>query len=235
MLDWAGRKEGTAVAMITPCPAILRKGGVERGWPDIPAYSEQCGKLRDSVIALLHDRPDITTVILSARWSVLPRVLYRGAPESQSEESGRVLLREGMTELLDAIGTAKKVVLFLDVPEVPLADPASCAATMGRLLRRPCTIDIDALVWRHYSGVQRHGHDVLLEAAAGRPNVTVVDSGASLCSSDRCRTWLNGEFLYRDSDHIRRNLTGLTTSALAELLHLDVALRASDGASASRR
>ena len=53
-----------------------------------------------------------------------------------------------------------------------------------------------------------------------------------MCSATACRTFLNGEFLYRDGGHIRRNLNRTTQERLAELLHLGEAL---DGAIRSSR
>jgi hypothetical protein len=41
-----------------------------------------------------------------------------------------------------------------------------------------------------------------------------------LCDGKECATWLNGEFIYRDSGHLRRNLAPETYRLLSEAFGL---------------
>ncbi len=47
----------------------------------------------------------------------------------------------------------------------------------------------------------------------------------NLCKGDRCATIVEGEFIYRDSVHFRRNLKPETLNALIAKLGLEAALR----------
>ena len=231
MLDWAGRLEETAFVLVDPCPAILRKGNVERSRPEVPNYTENCTKQRGSVLALLRERADIDTVLLSASWSTLSRVLHRGISEQRPQSTGAELLYGGMKELLDELGPSKKVVLFLNIPSIQNVDPANCVLSNSTRFRRPCAADLEKLSWQTFDGEQRPIFAALRAAAAARPNVIVVDIAAALCANEgRCRAWLNGELLYRDQSHIRRNLSEPTVAALGDLLNLRQVLRQPIGA-----
>ena len=48
-----------------------------------------------------------------------------------------------------------------------------------------------------------------------------------MCRAENCITVLDGEDLYRDTNHIRRNLRETTYVELARLLGLDALLHAS--------
>jgi hypothetical protein len=61
--------------------------------------------------------------------------------------------------------------------------------------------------------------------AAKWPNVSAYFPGSIMCENENCMTKLNGEFLYRDAGHIRRNLTERTRMDLARILHLDEIFR----------
>ena len=231
VLDWAGRLEETAVVLVSPCPAILRKGNVERDRPEIPKYTENCTKQRSSVLALLRERADIDTVLLSTHWLTLSWVVHRGTPEQPPQSTGAELLYDGMKELLDELGPSKKIVLFLDIPGFLHKNPANCVSSNRTLLRQPCTDDLEALSWKVFNGEQPPIFAALRAAAAARPNVIVVDTAAALCVDEgRCRVWLNGEFLYMDRHHIRRNLSEPTVAALGDLLNLRQVLRQPIGA-----
>ncbi|MFQ3458226.1 acyltransferase family protein [Bradyrhizobium sp. UFLA01-814] len=225
ILNWTGLADNTAIGLVNPCPGIVENGKVERYWPDNPAYSSQCGRQRASVLELLRNRPEIGTVILSARWSDLPTMLYRGNSNVRSEALGLRLLSDSLRDLLDEIGPSKKVIVFVDIPKVPVGNPAACAMADQALLRRPCPANLESLIWRNLTEVQQPAQDVVREAAAGRPNVIVLDPGNALCADGRCRVWFNGEFLYRDPDHFRRNLSQSTNAALAERLGFLAALQ----------
>jgi hypothetical protein len=62
------------------------------------------------------------------------------------------------------------------------------------------------------------------------PQVSVLQPRNFMCDDSGCPTDLNGEFLFRDLTHIRRNLTAATTEQFVQLLHLPEAInRAASG------
>ena len=112
-----------------------------------------------------------------------------------------------------------------DPPGVPVPDPIACALSDLTLLRRGCGADMEALARENLSRQQRRVHDVLRDIAALHPNVHTYSPEDYLCNDRRCLLFLNGEFLYRDRFHIRRNLSTETVSRLVELMHLPDLLR----------
>jgi len=52
------------------------------------------------------------------------------------------------------------------------------------------------------------------------PQVSVLLPRDFMCDDEGCPTSLNGEFLYRDTGHLRRNLKAETTEQFVHLLHL---------------
>jgi len=220
LLDRAGREKNVSIAVITPCPAILHQGVVSRYWAEVTDYSERCTALQDSVLEMLEKNPDISLVLLAARWSNLPWALFREPGEQRSTEYGLKLMRSGFDSLLAKIPAGRQVVLINDIPGIPVADPAACELSRISLVRRKCDIDFDAVTWGFLDSYQRPVHELLRSVASAHPNVAVYDPEDYLCSNQRCMTSLNGEFLYRDRFHIRRNLTSATERQLVDLLHL---------------
>jgi hypothetical protein len=78
---------------------------------------------------------------------------------------------------------------------------------------------------------------MLRQISAELPNVTAAISHDALCDAAGCKNYLNGEFLYRDENHIHRNLSGEIKRQLADLIGLPAALSRRSGteASAARR
>jgi peptidoglycan/LPS O-acetylase OafA/YrhL len=220
LLNWAGRQDGVAIALVNPCPAIVRAGGVERYWPTIPDYSEQCGRMRSSVLDLLRRDPSIGLVLLSARWSNLPDVLDRRDGEPRTRINGLALLREGLEELLPEVPHGRRVVLVNDIPGIPPPDPAVCALARIGPPRRGCDGDMGVIVRRFLDSYQAPVHNILREIARERPGVVAYSPEDYLCDPVRCQTSLNGQFLYRDDVHFRRNLPASDLAAVADALHI---------------
>ena len=65
---------------------------------------------------------------------------------------------------------------------------------------------------------------VFVELAKTVPNVTAVIPAEKLCRTDTCDVYIDGEFLYRDIGHIRRNLHLQTQKDFAERIGLTAAV-----------
>ena len=225
LFDIAGRAQDVSIALIGPCPGIINNKDVKTIYAGSPQYSEQCGQQQKSVLQMLHDRPDINLVILSARWSSLAGCLYGAGQSSPAKDNQFTVLRNGLAELLDAIGPNKKIVIINDIPTLPFPNPAqSVLARNSYLVRRQVDQSFDVLCWDQFQYGLRPIHEAIRSVAADRVNVMVLNPEDALCAGGRCRTWLNGEFLYRDEAHFRRNLTQTTESQLAQALGFDKAL-----------
>ncbi len=73
---------------------------------------------------------------------------------------------------------------------------------------------------------------MLSAVARARPNVVTLFPGAALCRTGTCQDTLDGEFLYRDASHIRRNLALLTRRDYADLVGLTALLNRLESAAA---
>ena len=72
--------------------------------------------------------------------------------------------------------------------------------------------------------------DDLLQSFNGKNEIMVLSPAQSLCPDGSCTTIVDGEFIYMDKGHLRRNLNHRTNADLAETLHFtDLMARAAMG------
>lgn len=65
---------------------------------------------------------------------------------------------------------------------------------------------------------------MLIDIAKKFRNVAVIVPTEKMCTGETCDLYQDGEFLYRDSGHIRRNLRRRTMRDFAERIGLTAAL-----------
>jgi peptidoglycan/LPS O-acetylase OafA/YrhL len=215
LLDVAARQDGVSLILYRACPPFIDGRRVKRYLPATPTYNDDCAESQSRAIDYLKREPGITTVVLAAAWSGYLNRLYADAPEGFSAARSARLMRDGLQDLLPKIAANdREVILLADVPRFGFI-PTSCA-----LRPHLCRENVSSIPWREYVFRQSPSNDVLRAVAAHVPSVRVYIPADDLCSPDGCLTRLNGEFLYRDNSHLRRNLTRSTQSALSEMLHL---------------
>ncbi|MFV0299131.1 MAG: acyltransferase family protein [Hyphomicrobiaceae bacterium] len=207
-LDRAARSDHQAVVVVNPCPPFIKRGGVEEAMPAHPKLTYRCSAMRASVIETLRKHPEIKTVLMSARWTNHSKWLHMsGEPPRQDNRTNLALLRRGLDDLLVDMPADRRIVLMAEIPVVPVANLAGCVvAQHSSLWRRPCDIDLDKAAAAELAKDVVPISKVLKAAAALHPNVTVYAPHEILCHGTRCTTVVNGEFIYRDKIHLRRNL-----------------------------
>jgi SGNH domain (fused to AT3 domains) len=110
------------------------------------------------------------------------------------------------------------------VPEIPRT-VVECAHTKSSaLLRAPCDAAVRSADAMAVKKKTEPIDDMLKELARKLPDVTAVIPAERLCRDDECAVYLDGEFLYRDIGHIRRNLRLQTKKDFAEKIGLTAAL-----------
>jgi peptidoglycan/LPS O-acetylase OafA/YrhL len=234
-LDVAGREEETAIALVRPCPAILQTG-VLRYWPQIPDYNRHCATIRTAVLKLLGSAEGIQLVILASAWAGLTPVLQANDGDARTPQAGLALLERGLEETLrDIDATGTRVVLFTSPPTFRMANPVSCVLANAALVRRRCDVDLGDVLRRHFVAREKPTHDALGMIARLHQNTIVHSPANFLCDDKRCVTEIDGEFIYRDGAHLRRNLAESTASKLADLMHLRDMLRPSVPSVAANR
>ncbi|MEP9369114.1 acyltransferase family protein [Xanthobacter sp. VNH20] len=236
VLDVAGREADTSIALFRACPAIIEAGGIRRDFAGIPTYNEDCRSSRAAVLALLKAAPDITLVILAGAWPATAQNLYRHPGEAVGYEAGRRLLQEGFDDLMPRLAApGRRVLVMADIPHWA-SDPVPCVvANDGSLLRAPCGRTVSRLAQGDYDPWQRDVNDVFRAMRGRYGDATIAIPADALCGPNSCQSTVEGEFLYYDLDHIRRNLSPAATHALAARLGLADLLRAENAAPAGTR
>ena len=149
LLKAGATRANVAAALYTRCPAAV--GTAILGARAGHIYNEECEASRAALFALLAQKPEIKTVILSAAWPALISRLQGAGPLSQ-ETSKEKLLEIGLTDVISRLSALnRKVVLVATVPRwshwyVP------CALYGKVLFRRPCgeqeTYRKDHNIWK---------------------------------------------------------------------------------------
>jgi SGNH domain (fused to AT3 domains) len=214
--------ESMSVLLYRTCPASFG-GRVYRIWPARPDYRKGCEHYRAQAVALLKSDPQIRVVVLAASWTPLPTLAR--ADGDLGRASGLEMIHTALLDLIDDISMpGRTVVLIGSVPQFR-ADPVPCALRGSSLLRAACPPEEAHVSAGSYQQSVGPTNDVLSAVARARPRVVTVFPGAALCATGTCQDRLDGEFLYRDASHIRRNLALQTRRDYADLVGLSALLR----------
>lgn len=215
LLHLAAVQNGASVLLINPCPPQLG-GGVYRHRVDISGYEELCVEKRRHLMSLVwNEKPH--NVIFNASWTGLGEL--RSTTSRLPGESS-ALVRTGIEEIMPALAEAGSRVWLLGGTATLEVEPASCSLRSHTWLwRGECREEV---VWT--SRFERENapyHIVLRELAEQWPNSRFLSLGGALCMPEgACLSWLNGEPLYRDKLHFRRNLKPETMEELTQRLSL---------------
>ena len=225
-------KNAKASFIIGPrkCPAYLDEAYVKANYPRYPRFTVDCTKRNRIVLDWLQDKTEVDVVILAAAWSGHARMSYNDSFKTNLENSS--LETQSAIEGVKASETAmhllmkkladKQVLLLADIPR-PNKILNECAFSENTwLLRSRCNASdykfLDAkltLDWHQPT-------DELLENLATKyPNVSAIIPTTALCSEGKCSTYVNNELIYKDANHLRRNLQPDTAQALAKIIGLE--------------
>ena len=222
LFDTVGKGENTAFFLYRACPAAFGEG-VHRDFPEHPDYRESCASSRKAVVGMLRQRTDIDLVVLSSAWTNLA---YTDVAADDGRQRDKVLLlRDGLHSLAEEIATPDRRVGIIGQMPTPGLDLTSCAVMRESGMLRRCSTDMDSerilQIWSPMVAA--------LGSLAEGNAVFVVDPLEGMCPDKHCATYVNGEFIYRDGSHIRRNLKPDTDDAIAKMMGLYAALDTSQG------
>lgn len=224
LIDRIARKSNYAVLLYDSCPPYLDNSHIQRSRNDLPTYSSECGREHRELISFMEQDDSIGTVILASAWAMYTPHIH-GPDGVRSERTGLELMREGILRVAGEVDTSRRrVVVLTEVPR-PGRDMVPCVLQrLGGLLRKRCSYDPTQLELDSVRAVHGSVNDVLWSLADTDPAIDVIDVTRSLCGTATCDTFLNGEFLYRDSNHLRRNLSPATMDQLISKIGLAGAL-----------
>ncbi|MEW9857051.1 acyltransferase family protein [Novosphingobium sp. M1R2S20] len=196
---------GTVYAATPRCPPLI-------GFGTDPNCIAGNQKRLDHVLS----HPEITTVIIAARWSLYSRgrATKIGPAETNSDlpvlqnvsgneypqftpealEAFRRGLYDLVGKLLDA---GKEVVIIYPVPEMGYDIPS----TMARLAAEGRRPEAFAVSEKRFLRRQRFSIP-LLDGLGEHPKLTRVYPDRTLCPSDQCLGYIDGTPLYFDSHHL---------------------------------
>jgi peptidoglycan/LPS O-acetylase OafA/YrhL len=224
ILDIAGRQAG--VSLIQPdwsCMPLIGTTSIKRYAPDHPGYTEQCVDLYKPVIDYIQKHSDIRVVAVAAAWSFYLHQFYEnGPPHLTDTQQYFELLEDGIGQLVTNLGISnlRKMIIISEVAHRSNVD-LSCLSRSVLPLRASCPSDMFVTPLRDR---QSEIDDLMRALPARNSNIlTVIPRGAQ-CHQGGCRTSVNGEFLYRDGGHLRRNLGESAKLELVRQFHLREAL-----------
>jgi peptidoglycan/LPS O-acetylase OafA/YrhL len=209
----------TSIVLFRGCAAVL---GAGLNWERESGYQKYCSDTRHKALALLNEHPEIKLIILSASWSTLAESLVRW--KFTDLPLGIGMISTAFKELLPLLETGnRRVVIVADVPSLP-ADPIPCVLSQSSGLPRRfvCEDNQSALARTYFDKYQEPLRSMFSSLRSDK--VTVVFPENGMCEKDSCVTSINGEFIYRDVSHIRRNLKPETRAEIAEMTGLTAAL-----------
>lgn len=196
-------------------------GSVHRLDPNVERSEAACAESYADAVTLLDHEGSITSVILAASWAGKFRSLYRtGRADERSTELGQELLYQALMELtVEAAATGRR---FLILDTIPPFSRRGVACTVSRhlpLLRQPCGSEELRIRTTDFLAGYERVLGVFERVAQASPDVDILVPRRALCD-EYCRTELNGEFIYRDHNHLRRNLSESTKAEFARMIGL---------------
>jgi hypothetical protein len=200
------------------CPAVLGDGNfiTSIGNPD---YPQRCERIHARAMKILQNSA-IDQVILTSSWLELPRRIG-----NDDERRGAEAMRAALTKLVEQTALpGRQFVLIGGEPELPLQVVECAHARLAGLWRAPCESGVGPTDARKILQGSAIIDGMIAELARAQPNVAAVFPARRLCSDDGCEVSLDGEFLYRDPSHIRRNLKLQTRRDFADKIGLTPAL-----------
>jgi SGNH domain (fused to AT3 domains) len=170
-------------------------------------------------VRILKEDSSITQVILTSNWIELP---WRIEGKSQR---GLQAMSSALTKLIkETSAPDRRFLLIGTVPRLP-PEVVECAVrNSSKLLRRPCVAAVQFSDALNVKRASTPTDGMLMEVAKSLPNVAAIIPTEKMCRDDACDVFLDGEFLYRDPGHIRRNLRLQTKKDFADRIGLTAAL-----------
>ncbi len=212
------------------CPPYLNSNIVSEHYIKFPNFTDECTKRNTIALDWVNKNENIELLILAAAWSGHARMLYTDIQptnrssnpiEKRDADIGASLSTPAFHQLLSQLQN-KKILIIGDIPR-PNKILNDCAASdHTQLIRRKCNelfykqLDYNEIKkWHHSSD------EVLLSLSSKYDNVTTIIPSKTLCTEEKCETYLNDELIYKDDNHIRRNLSTNTVVLFSKTLGLD--------------
>lgn len=222
-LDAAGKKTNRSIALFFGCSPPLGGRVHETSIPSPWSEPNRCETDRAKGLRMIRENPEIEFVIFASLWSaVLDKLQVANEPTSVAH--GHDLLREEMQAVIEEItALGRQVVLVSDIPSFEVEGLPCATATATRLwrnIRTVCKTSVNSIP-REKVSIQAGTTKVFDQLAAANRGVFSLSLSEALCKAGDCLSYLDGQFMYRDRLHLRRDFPPALNAKLASIMGLD--------------
>ncbi len=187
--------------------------------PGASGHADLCKRYHSNGMKLLREDRSIDEVILTSNWMELP---WRIQGHSRD---GLPAMTTALTKLIkEASAPDRRFFLMGMVPHLPLEVVECAVRDSSKLLRRPCVGAARSPDPAALKQITRPTDQMLIEVAKSLPSAVAVIPAEKICRDGACELSVDGEFLYRDVGHIRRNLSLKARRHFADMIGLTAAL-----------
>lgn len=181
-----------------------------------------CLKEIDAISRLLSYDPKIKLLIITGLWRESVYHVYSSSNDQPSFEERQGLMEYGLDFNVNMLSQHEIDILLLgDIPN-PQNTRMNCFSKHN--LIRASVPDCSPLPLRQINQIHSPSESILERVAIKYENVSYFDVRLSHCHENGCPIYINGDFIYRDSNHIRRNFSDETKLELLKSLGLEKAI-----------
>jgi peptidoglycan/LPS O-acetylase OafA/YrhL len=229
LVDRPAKRQGLSVIVWKGCAPFIDDRTLWRKKRAFGAdYSSKCGKSRKTILSYVRDNPNVKLVIISNAWPSYLGSVYDADSPLQEMDSQRALssMAKGFATTIAEIEPLHHSVLLMgDVPRPRFQVPNCRMQVELKLWRKPCTQDMNFLDRDAVFTFHRPTESILAHLASDKDHIYYLNVQKSMCGPKGCPLTINGELIYADESHLRRDLSLNTRESLASLLDLDEVLR----------
>ena len=227
LLDLPAREQNLSIAFWSGCPPFIDNEALQRQKLNSPNYSENCALSRRDLLDWLAKTPGIDLVIISNAWAIYPESLYAGGLLDRSDPVKALkLIEQGLRRSVAEIDPERRPVLIMgDMPRPGFDVPACAIRAASGLWRKPCRKFRD-----FFTDSKRPIEAILSSMAKGTNHIYFLDAQKAMCAGPKgCSIRVGSEIIYRDSHHLRHDLSLATREKIVTMLGLGEALSAALG------
>jgi len=160
----------------------------------------------------------VDAIVLASAWTGVPHQLVHDFNNKTEADDANRQFTRGFEKVISDLRGASEAPIFV-FSDIPMwnGDPVPCYLSNAMPLFREKTRKENCPQIINYAVSPSFIHDYFKKFSG----IQLISPESFLCNKEGCLSFLNGEFIYRDSGHIRRNLKPDTMRELANLLHLD--------------
>ncbi|MEM7661000.1 MAG: acyltransferase family protein [Pseudomonadota bacterium] len=222
LLERAIRDLDTSILLTKSSPPHIDHVSVKRWYRGSEQWSAMVGEQNRTLSTWLATQDHVNGIILASAWVGYPRSLYTLKPsDAGSISRGNSLTEEGLRTALSNMPDQLPVIIFGDIPRLDRNLDDCLLVPGGSILRKrksdPSCRSIPRGVVEER---QRPINNILEDVSSEFDNVTYFNMIDRMCTAEECPTFLGERLLYRDTNHIRRNLSDEEKVLLVDRLGL---------------